>query len=229
MHFAQNHKMILHSHRRVRASEAREHIMQVAAPLFAKNGYRGVSMRELAQAVGVTQAALYYHFKDKQELYLGVVDMVLKDVVVHWQEAQQDCQGDPVARLHAVVSCIIGRLSEDADECLLLQRLLLENNEEHNRVLAQGAFTHMFEGLMDLAQALEIGPESRLWVLSLVSLCFLPFEGRNLIANIPGMGSGTLEPETLINHVVGLLLPCRYKNRFVVHSNEEQEEPSCAS
>src|SRR3990170_83922 len=54
-------------------SGGREHIVDVAARLFSQKGYKGVSIRDIAQACGVTNAALYYHFKNKEDLYLAVL------------------------------------------------------------------------------------------------------------------------------------------------------------
>jgi len=51
----------------------RERILAEAALLFVQKGYQGVSMREIAEAVGVSKAGLYYHFKDKEALFLGVL------------------------------------------------------------------------------------------------------------------------------------------------------------
>uniref|UniRef100_UPI003452EAA2 TetR/AcrR family transcriptional regulator n=1 Tax=uncultured Acinetobacter sp. TaxID=165433 RepID=UPI003452EAA2 len=41
-----------------------ERILNCSIVLFARSGFHGVSMRQVAEAVGVTVAALYYHFKD---------------------------------------------------------------------------------------------------------------------------------------------------------------------
>jgi AcrR family transcriptional regulator len=46
--------------------------MAEADRLFAARGYSDVSMRDVADAAGVTKAALYYHFKDKADLYTRV-------------------------------------------------------------------------------------------------------------------------------------------------------------
>lgn len=48
----------------------RQTILSTARTLFVQRGFAGLSMRELAEAVGVTKAALYYHFRDKEALYL---------------------------------------------------------------------------------------------------------------------------------------------------------------
>jgi AcrR family transcriptional regulator len=58
-------------------SELRGAILQAARQLLIEQGYRGLSMREIAEAVGVSKAALYYHFKDKEELLLAILDSYL--------------------------------------------------------------------------------------------------------------------------------------------------------
>src|SRR6476646_7317957 len=60
--------------------ETRRQILTKAAELFLTKGYRGVSMKELAQAVEVTSAALYYHFpKGKEDLFTTMIQTVFVD------------------------------------------------------------------------------------------------------------------------------------------------------
>jgi AcrR family transcriptional regulator len=52
----------------------RDLIVQTATQLFGKNGYQATSTRQIAEAVGCTEAALYYHFKEgKRELLRAVM------------------------------------------------------------------------------------------------------------------------------------------------------------
>ena len=51
----------------------RERMLAEATRLFVAYGYNGISMREIAEAVGVSKAGLYYHFKDKQDLFLAIL------------------------------------------------------------------------------------------------------------------------------------------------------------
>ena len=44
----------------------REHILAQAAALFARRGYSGTSMNQVAQACGVSKPALYHYVRDKQ-------------------------------------------------------------------------------------------------------------------------------------------------------------------
>jgi len=55
-------------------------ILTVAKDLFFAKGYKGVSMREIAEAVHVTQAGLYYHFpKGKEELFTKMIQILFVD------------------------------------------------------------------------------------------------------------------------------------------------------
>lgn len=56
----------------------RQEILTTARTLFIEQGYRGLSMSMLARAVGVSKAALYYHFRDKEELFLAILNEPLE-------------------------------------------------------------------------------------------------------------------------------------------------------
>jgi len=55
-----------------RAQRTRERLIDAAAAVFAAQGYRGATMREIAERAGANLAAAHYHFGSKQELYREV-------------------------------------------------------------------------------------------------------------------------------------------------------------
>lgn len=57
-----------------RRTDTRERILTVAATLFAEHGFAGTSIRDISDALGVTKAALYYHFGSKDEILRAIVD-----------------------------------------------------------------------------------------------------------------------------------------------------------
>jgi AcrR family transcriptional regulator len=60
--------------------ETRQQILKAARQLFLARGYKGVSMKDVAEEVQVTSAALYYHFPDgKQDLFFSVIQMMLEE------------------------------------------------------------------------------------------------------------------------------------------------------
>ena len=62
------------------ARDVRAEILAEATGLFVAHGYHGISMRQIAEAVGVTKAALYYHFENKEALFLTVLATYLGKV-----------------------------------------------------------------------------------------------------------------------------------------------------
>ncbi|MGH7666455.1 MAG: TetR/AcrR family transcriptional regulator [Candidatus Dormibacteria bacterium] len=57
-------------------ASTREVILQAALDLFTEQGFDKTSLREVAERVGVTKAALYYHFHSKEEILASLVDRV---------------------------------------------------------------------------------------------------------------------------------------------------------
>jgi AcrR family transcriptional regulator len=55
------------------SASRRERILQAAIDAFARSGFHGASTREIAELAGVTDALLFYHFKNKADLYLAAV------------------------------------------------------------------------------------------------------------------------------------------------------------
>ncbi|BDZ30356.1 TetR/AcrR family transcriptional regulator [Lactiplantibacillus sp. WILCCON 0030] len=51
-------------------------ILDAARTLFLKHGYAATSTRDIANAIGITQPALYHHFKDKEVIFLAVITTV---------------------------------------------------------------------------------------------------------------------------------------------------------
>ncbi|BCD67250.1 TetR/AcrR family transcriptional regulator [Nitratiruptor sp. YY09-18] len=65
----------------------REKLLQVAANHFSKFGYNGVSLDAIAKEVGISKAAIYYHFKDKDDLYEAVLLFRLDGLKEHIQSS----------------------------------------------------------------------------------------------------------------------------------------------
>jgi AcrR family transcriptional regulator len=54
--------------------DTRQRIQAVALELFAEQGYDKTSLREIAERLDVTKAALYYHFKSKEDIVASLVE-----------------------------------------------------------------------------------------------------------------------------------------------------------
>jgi AcrR family transcriptional regulator len=57
-------------------NDTRDRILQAALDLFIERGYEKTSLREIAEQVGVTKAALYYHFSNKEEILEKLIEPI---------------------------------------------------------------------------------------------------------------------------------------------------------
>jgi AcrR family transcriptional regulator len=71
-------------------SDTRARIQQVAVELFTEHGYEGTSLREIAERLGVTKAALYYHFRSKEDIIESLVEDLHQqmDELIGWASSQ---------------------------------------------------------------------------------------------------------------------------------------------
>ncbi|MFE0025146.1 TetR/AcrR family transcriptional regulator [Amycolatopsis sp. NPDC059021] len=61
------------------AGDTRARLLQTALKLFTEHGVEGTSLQMIADALGVTKAAVYYHFKAKDEITEAVAEPALKE------------------------------------------------------------------------------------------------------------------------------------------------------
>ncbi len=68
----------------------KDKILEAANFLFAQNGYGGTSIREIASKASVNLAAINYHFKNKEQLYLKVFDYNFEWIELGIQSLDED-------------------------------------------------------------------------------------------------------------------------------------------
>ena len=73
-----------------RQGDMREQIQKVAIELFTEQGYDKTSLREIAERLEVSKAALYYHFKSKEEILRSITEAIVGAVteLIEWGESQ---------------------------------------------------------------------------------------------------------------------------------------------
>lgn len=131
----------------------RERIQAVALELFTEQGYEKTSLREIAERLEVTKAALYYHFKSKDEIVNSFVEDRLRrmDELIEWAHTQP-------ATL-ATRRALISRYAEAmfAGELPAVMRFF-EQNQTVLKSLAAGQ--QLRERMMRLANELCRGDDS---------------------------------------------------------------------
>src|SRR5271170_1952637 len=115
----------------------RERILDIALELFTEQGYDKTSLRDIAERLGTTKAALYYHFERKEDILL---ELHLRLHALGREALEQlDDLEDGQARADAwpgIIDRFIDQVLENRDLVLLHQRNInaleeLTNNERH--------------------------------------------------------------------------------------------------
>ena len=131
--------------------DTRERIQSVALELFAEHGYQQTSLREIAERLGVTKAALYYHFKSKEDIVRSFTEDYAAelDALLTW--------GADQPRSPATRAALLTRYSDIVQQRLGVLRFLEQNQAAvHHLMSENGArdnkrmFREQFENLRDL-------------------------------------------------------------------------------
>jgi AcrR family transcriptional regulator len=86
----------------VESPKGRDELVEVAVDLFAKNGFAGTSIRDIAAAVGRSVSNVYHYFENKEALWLAILEYSVKALPEKLHAALADKQ-DPLERLTALV------------------------------------------------------------------------------------------------------------------------------
>ena len=65
--------LVFEMKRRISPEETRERIVRAAGEVFGRHGFDGTTIRQITRRAGVNVAAVNYHFRDKNELYIRVL------------------------------------------------------------------------------------------------------------------------------------------------------------
>lgn len=89
----------------------RDEIMAAAAEVFLAKGFRAASFKDIAEAVGIDRASLYYYFESKQELFHAATSAAVARNVA---AAERVAEGDaaPEDKIVAIVSMLLESYTE---------------------------------------------------------------------------------------------------------------------
>ncbi|WP_176593900.1 TetR/AcrR family transcriptional regulator [Sphingobium sp. EM0848] len=87
-------------------SSRRRQILDIAAQLFARKGYRGTSMRDIGEQAGVLGGSLYHHIKSKDALFVELHNAALDGAADRIRDAVER-KDDPWGRLEAACAALL--------------------------------------------------------------------------------------------------------------------------
>jgi AcrR family transcriptional regulator len=102
----------------------RERLLQAATRLFADNGYRGASVRDICNLAGANPGAVSYHFGGKRQLYRSVLRRAAAGLADMGSAAETDAgEREPISVLDALRRLLDHMQLDDAAARLLLRDL----------------------------------------------------------------------------------------------------------
>jgi AcrR family transcriptional regulator len=139
-----------------RHGDTRARIQQVALELFTEQGYEKTSLREIAERLDVTKAALYYHFKSKEDIVRSLVEDYFGqiDALIAWAHTQPRT----AETRHEIVSRYVAIVADGSD----VFRMLHQNQAAVNTLASAKSRGEVFKERMGGIVDALIGPDASL-------------------------------------------------------------------
>lgn len=186
-------------------SDKKEGILKAAAILFAKRGFAAVSMRDLAQEIHTTPAALYHHFQDKAAIHLATLQYVFSGKATTVSDL---VKGDdaPEIKLERLIVWLTLQFAENPIMMRLLQRELLDGDKQRIKVLTEDVITAPLLEIQRLMQQLAPGRDARLSAFSVVSLIMGFVQLSPVLEQLTGQRASRKSLLDFANHATHLVL-----------------------
>ena len=134
----------------------REDILQKAFEAFARHGYEGVSLRQLAKECGVSDSLLTHHFGSKQQLWLEAADSVFQPLYLRLINTLEGMEAENVAwKLRGNLKASLSMMAAEAETIAFMFREGEGDDEraDHLRAHYLVPYTQRIHALVDEATA----------------------------------------------------------------------------
>ncbi|MFD5031690.1 TetR/AcrR family transcriptional regulator [Streptomyces sp. NPDC058220] len=160
-----------------RRGDTRQRIQDIALELFAEQGYEKTSLREIAERLDVTKAALYYHFKTKEDILISIFQDLTRpiDELVAWGRTQPHTLETKTE--------ILRRYSVALASAAPLFRFMQENQATVRDLSVGESFKSRMLGMLDLIQDPDASLKNR---VRCVSALFTMHAGHFALRDIEG-------------------------------------------
>ena len=134
----------------------KEKILETALTLFAKNGYDGTSVEQIAQDVGIKAPSLYKHFKGKEDILNSLIDIA---------EARYEENFGSDKKIGKIPDSIDGFIHETmkkvrftmTDPIIKKMRIFLVQEQFRSERLAEITTRHQVDGIQKMYQSIIEG------------------------------------------------------------------------
>lgn len=163
----------------------RDRILDAAGRQFLEHGYERTTMNRLAEAVGVSAPALYWHFKSKEQVLFAFMENALQELLT-FVEAHLTAT-EPLAQLRQFVGSYVVFQLQNNDQQAAYGALqgysvgqlssALQSNERHRLTALQRRFYQRLRDILDDGNRVEVFDvqESSVTALAIITMCDYTF------------------------------------------------------
>ena len=134
---------------RMAGDERRQQILQIAMRLFSERGFSGTTTKEIALAAGISEAMVFRHFANKDELYSAILDH--KACSRRFQNPFEEVADKIAAKddFGVFYTMALNAIEHHAEDCDFLRLMLHSALEEHDlaRMFFENFITEVYEFL----------------------------------------------------------------------------------
>ncbi len=125
-------------------------LVEAAAELFAGQGFKATSMRDIAKAAGMLPGSIYYHFASKDDLLLAIYEAGVAQITATFDAAIEPLD-DPWDRLRAGVAALIRAVTEESSFTRVIFKVAPDEVPRYAQELIafRDAFEAKFAALVD--------------------------------------------------------------------------------
>jgi TetR/AcrR family transcriptional regulator, fatty acid metabolism regulator protein len=124
------------------AADKRVAILDAATAVFAKRGFFGSQVADVARAAGIAAGTVYLYFRSKDEILTSIFDRTMKEAIEEGREALKDVR-DPVERLRRIAHMHLTRLGRDRSLAIVFQIELRQTSKFMERFSTTGLRDHL--------------------------------------------------------------------------------------
>lgn len=178
-------------------------IITCSAKLFQKKGYLATSIRDISETLSMTSAALYYHFKNKEEILLAIMKIALKNLYNDVSQAiEKEDPADVWGQVRAAVRTHLSNSLANQDFSFVvltdLRHLSTEAREEVVRM--RDEYEQIWDGVLAKGQAQGLFKKD----VDLDLMTLLTFGAINLAISWY-KPSGTYSPDEIADSFLALI------------------------
>ncbi len=133
-----------------RSNSRNEALLQASAELFASQGFKATSMRDIARAVGMLPGSIYYHFASKDDLLLAIYTAGVEQITATFEAAVEPLD-DPWQRLEAGMAALVSAVTEESAYTRVIFKVMPDDVSRYRDELVtlRDQFESRFVALVD--------------------------------------------------------------------------------